>query len=203
MCNCTNTRQYKYCQLLLWLTVNLPNLCIYVYIYQYVPPLAHARPHHGAGHLPNICLSASANASICCVSWGFAWLDDAFLCRHAIWCQLLCYQSPFSTMFEAWDMENRPCCRGGAYPLPPMVKSSPMLDYIWSSQPRTHTRVLHTSFRITCYSCNRAWNGKRRGWRDVRLPVTESQPLIPLTFYMLYRENISPFRVREILFSYV
>jgi len=66
----------------------------------------------------------------------------------------------------------------------------------------TRIRVSHTNCGSYA-TCSRAANDLCGRWRDVRPPVTESQPFIPLTFYMLYRENISPFRVREILFSYV
>jgi len=39
-----NTCAYMYCQLLLWLTLNLPNLCICTYILLRYPPVAPALP---------------------------------------------------------------------------------------------------------------------------------------------------------------
>jgi len=47
-----NACVYRYCQLLLWLTLNLPDLCIYMYIYLRYPPVAPACPSASA----RICL---------------------------------------------------------------------------------------------------------------------------------------------------
>jgi len=63
MCNCTITRQYKYCQLLLWLTLNLPNLCISVYIY---PP----HPTRQPASRPDRAGAPAHNASIWCAVSG-------------------------------------------------------------------------------------------------------------------------------------
>ena len=47
-----NTCAYGYWQLLLWLTINLPNLCISVYTYLRYPPVAPARPPASARICP-------------------------------------------------------------------------------------------------------------------------------------------------------
>ena len=177
MCDCTNTRQYKYCQLLLWLTLNLPNLCISVYTCTYHPPMPPARTRHDAGHLPNICLSASANATTCSVSWEFATLNDEFLCCHAIWCQLLCYQSPFYTMFEAWIMRNTPCCCGGAYPTLPLSDVGHSASHAYEFHTRTAVAMLPVVVRqTTCAEdgvmCDRQSRKTETTWLSHLLRVT-------------------------------
>ena len=51
------TRYVHIHQLLLWLTLNLPNLCVSVYTYTHTPPLAHARTP--------VCVCICACMSLC------------------------------------------------------------------------------------------------------------------------------------------
>ena len=47
-------------------------------------------------------------------------------------------------------------------------------------------RVSRTSFRITCYSCNRTGNGRRRGWHITSWRIMERPTLISLIFLTVY-----------------
>ena len=95
MCNCTNTRQQKQCQLHLWLTVNLPNLCISVYILRYRPGWQPARPPDCVRMCARLgaddALSAAVSHQMMCLYI----LRCNRCCASPQLCQLLCYQLPF------------------------------------------------------------------------------------------------------------
>ena len=134
-------------------------------------------------------------------------------------CQLLCYQLPFlqnDVMAELLKLSLR-CSADASFPASPSVswsnvglhplnsKAVPhMFCYRRLSLVMWHASFTHQLQNIyEIYFCSHIRNGMGRGWRITSWRITESPNTLPLTFYMLYRENISPFRVREILFSYV
>ena len=128
--DCTNNRQSYTCQLLLWLTLNLPNLCISVYTYHTDRGVAPARAYVCVCRMRIMwmCRRIMCPYVVCHVQmWGKMWHFDCIICR---W-RLLCYQSPCQRhemkhgFCKTWT-----CCCGGAYPIgyeSPSL-SSPMSD---------------------------------------------------------------------------
>ena len=60
------TRYVHTHQLLLWLTLNLPNLCVSVYIYLAYPGVAHARTPMSCSSCAHIMRVCACNALIMC-----------------------------------------------------------------------------------------------------------------------------------------
>ena len=201
-----NTCAYTYCQLLLWLTLNLPNLCVSVYTYLRTPRMAHAPLRI----CRRVCVCAGRVAAWCghdvgvsgqCVSHvSYTGCKTGWFLRIGNCYGISCHASQhmWGSNMAGWCKN----CSADAHNLLP--NTLPHIGVV-AVQPRTLllprvcARVLRTNFGITCYSCSRVWNGVGRGWRDAHaLAHKRPAPNTSLFCYGLH-DNISPFRVREIL----
>ena len=114
-----NACAYRYCQLLLWLTLNLPNLCICMYILRIPPRMAPARTRayvcisvcvgHVSAHCGHhVCVTAQCVSHVsqnCCKTGCFLRIANCYgISCHHISCD------------RGWDLAKKAnVVSGGAY----------------------------------------------------------------------------------------
>jgi len=177
-----NTWAYMYCQLLLWLTLNLPNLCICMYILRIPPRMAPARPRaytrisvcvgHVSAHCGHhVCVTAQCGSHVsqnCCKTGCFLRIDNCY----GISC-------PVIRHMWGWHM-GKWCknCSADAYILLPntlphigVVAVLPRILWLASHHVRIHTGMMCAHTRGKLHTCFHAHNAQEK-----------SRAVLPLTF---------------------